>query len=60
MELCNGGELCDRLLKIKSFNEKACANLVQQMLRAVNYMHVNGFVHRDVRGETFLKFHWLY
>ena len=44
MELCSGGELADRMLNLKSFTEKSCAALAQQMLRAVNYMHINGFV----------------
>jgi calcium-dependent protein kinase len=54
MELCTGGELFDRIVEEKNFTEKVCAVVVQQMLRAVNYMHSTGYVHRDIKPENWL------
>lgn len=54
LELCAGGELFERIVKAKRFSEKTCAVVIQQMLRAVNYMHTHGFAHRDLKPENFL------
>jgi len=55
LELCTGGELFDRIVaEEKGFTEKVCAIIIQQMLRAINYMHVHGFAHRDIKPENWL------
>ena len=46
LELCSGGELFDRIVADGKFTEQVAAYCVQQMLRAVNYMHINGIMHR--------------
>ena len=38
-EYLRGGELYDRILKMKKFSEKDCAQIVYQILRGLNYMH---------------------
>ena len=38
-ELLEGGELFDRLLEVKNFNEPKAAYIVKQVLLALNYMH---------------------
>ena len=38
-ELVNGGELYDRILKLKIFNERDAAKIINQVLLAVNYIH---------------------
>lgn len=38
-EIVEGGELYDRILKVKSFKEKDAAFVVEQILLAINYMH---------------------
>jgi len=54
LELCTGGELFDRIVAQEKFSEQAAAICVQQMLRAVNYMHQNYIMHRDLKPENWL------
>mmetsp|Transcript_4520 Transcript_4520/g.9083 ORF Transcript_4520/g.9083 Transcript_4520/m.9083 type:complete len:532 (-) Transcript_4520:16-1611(-) len=54
LELCTGGELFDRIVAEEKFSEQAAAICVQQMLRAVNYMHQNYIMHRDLKPENWL------
>ncbi|CAK9042718.1 unnamed protein product [Durusdinium trenchii] len=54
LELCSGGELFDRIVADGKFTEQVAAFCVQQMLRAVNYMHINGIMHRDLKPENWL------
>jgi calcium-dependent protein kinase len=54
LELCTGGELFDRIVEVGNFTEKVAARCVQQMLRAVNYMHMNYIMHRDLKPENWL------
>ncbi|KAH8739172.1 hypothetical protein FG386_001039 [Cryptosporidium ryanae] len=54
MELCNGGELFDRLSHVDCFSERVAAHLIKQMLSAISYCHSKGIVHRDLKPENFL------
>jgi len=54
MELCSGGELFDRIIEAGHFAEKEAAVVVQQILRAVFYMHDRSVCHRDLKPENFL------
>lgn len=45
-ELIQGGELYERICKLKVFNEKAAAKILEQLLLAVNYMHQRNITHR--------------
>ncbi len=38
-ELLKGGELYDRIVKLKHFNEQSAAKIINQILLALNYMH---------------------
>lgn len=38
-EYMRGGELYDRILQLKKFNERDCAQIIYQILRGLNYMH---------------------
>merc|ERR1719433_599706 len=54
MELCQGGELFDRITESGHFSEANAAEVMQQILRAVLYMHESGVCHRDLKPENFL------
>lgn len=54
LELCVGGELFDRILAGGKFTEHESAHSVQQMLRALNYLHQNWIMHRDLKPENWL------
>ncbi|KAE8696188.1 Calcium-dependent protein kinase 16 [Hibiscus syriacus] len=56
MELCEGGELLDRILSKKDsrYSEKDAAVVVRQMLKVAAECHLRGLVHRDMKPENFL------
>lgn len=49
MDLCQGGDLFDYLIKRGSLDESIAATLMQQILSAINYCHMNKIVHRDLK-----------
>lgn len=54
MELLEGGELFDRLMKQHHYSEFYAATATHEMLLAVNYLHAHKIVHRDLKLENFL------
>ncbi|KAI7756794.1 hypothetical protein M8C21_014465, partial [Ambrosia artemisiifolia] len=54
MELCEGGELLDRILgkKDSRYSEKDAAIVVRQMLKVAAECHLHGLVHRDMKPEA--------
>lgn len=54
MELCTGGELFDRIIEAGHLEEREAAVVVQQILRAVFYLHQQSIAHRDLKPENFL------
>jgi calcium-dependent protein kinase len=53
-EFCSGGELFDRIVKTGSFSERKAAQVMNQLLLAINYCHKNNIVHRDLKPENLL------
>src|SRR6266498_409077 len=53
-DLASGGELFNQLLQKGSYTEKDAANLVQQILKGVEYLHDHEIVHRDLKPENLL------
>uniref|UniRef100_UPI00358F9A9D calcium/calmodulin-dependent protein kinase type 1-like isoform X2 n=1 Tax=Myxine glutinosa TaxID=7769 RepID=UPI00358F9A9D len=56
MQLVSGGELFDRIVERGFYTEKDASQLIQQVLRAVSYLHQSGIVHRDLKPENLLYF----
>jgi calcium-dependent protein kinase len=53
-ELLEGGELFDRIVQVQSFNEVQAAEIIHQVLLAINYMHGRNITHRDLKPENIL------
>ncbi|PSS04490.1 CDPK-related kinase [Actinidia chinensis var. chinensis] len=55
MELCEGGELLDRILSRGGrYTEEGAKTIVIQILSVVAFCHLQGVVHRDLKPENFL------
>lgn len=54
MECMEGGELFDRVSRQKIFTESCAACAANQMFHAVEYVHRQGIVHRDLKLENFV------
>jgi calcium-dependent protein kinase len=54
MQLCTGGELFDRIVKLEKFSEKDAAELMSKILSAVQHLHEHNICHRDLKPENFL------
>lgn len=53
MELCEGGELFERIIRYK-VSEEEIVLIIRQITSAVFYMHSKGVIHRDLKPENML------
>ncbi|KAH7300804.1 hypothetical protein KP509_24G079100 [Ceratopteris richardii] len=54
MELCNGGELFDRIVQRGHYSEREAARLINIIVSVVECCHSHGVIHRDLKPENFL------
>ncbi|KAH7387721.1 hypothetical protein KP509_16G038000 [Ceratopteris richardii] len=54
MELCEGGELFDRIVARGHYHERAAASVTRTIVEVVQACHKNGVMHRDLKPENFL------
>lgn len=54
MEYCTGGELFERILQKKRFNEILVCGLILKIASAIHHCHILKIVHRDLKPENIL------
>ena len=54
MEYCAGGELFDRIVQEKNFNENRAAEMMSYILSAIAYCHEKNLVHCDLKPENLM------
>ncbi|CAA6659013.1 unnamed protein product [Spirodela intermedia] len=54
MELCEGGELFDRIVARGHYSERAAAAVLRTVAEVVRTCHDHGVMHRDLKPENFL------
>jgi len=52
MELCEGGEVFDRIIETGHLSERATSSIIQQVTTALAYAHGRGIAHRDIKPEN--------
>ncbi|KAK9170618.1 hypothetical protein Syun_002758 [Stephania yunnanensis] len=54
LELCNGGELFDRIVAQERYNEVEAAAVIRQIASGLGALHQANIVHRDLKPENCL------
>ena len=54
MDLCEGGELFDKISSVGHFDEKVAAELFKNMMQSVNYCYGKKVCHKDLKPENFM------
>jgi serine/threonine protein kinase/Ca2+-binding EF-hand superfamily protein len=54
MELMEGGELYDKLVRKRFLSEYSASYITKQILEVISYLHEVGIIHRDIKPENIL------
>jgi len=54
LEYCDGGELFNFIIDRKHLTEQEAAQIMQQLLSALVYLHAQNISHRDIKPENFM------
>lgn len=54
LEICNGGELFDRIVSKGNLSERQAAEYFRTMVQVAAHCHQLGVMHRDIKPENFL------
>ena len=54
MSFVRGGDLFDRIVKKKRFNEPIAQKIMYDLLSVVHYLHLRGIVHNDLKPENIM------
>ena len=54
MELITGGELFDKIVAAKKFEEDTARRYFRQLIEGISYCHHNNIAHRDLKPENLL------
>ena len=54
MEQLNGGEVYQRILKVRRFSEKDSALIINDVIKGLMYIHGIQILHRDLKLENIL------
>ena len=54
MELCEGGELFDQIIKRDHYSEEKATILIRIIIEVIQICHAHGVMHRDLKPENML------
>lgn len=54
LELCSGGELFDYIVSKSKLDEVEANRIFHDLIRTLDYIHMNGIAHRDLKPENVL------
>lgn len=54
LEFCSGGDLFNRVVEVKRFEENEASLIMAQILSGVTYLHSKKIIHRDLKLENVL------
>jgi len=54
LELCDGGDLINRVLECKKLSEKSAIHVIKQVAAGLLHIHELGFIHRDLKLDNIM------